>query len=567
MSNKHERVFRVVFLVCCWMGGWAQALAADEIHWTVTGPTSVTVDWKGPETEIHYGLTSAYGKTVAARQPSPLPFSSSGPFWEARLTGLAEDTVYHYAIGDGPDQTFRTPPPRGTSGFTVAVEGDIADSARRWRMGVVQGLIAAGPPAFVLAVGDLTYGNKYGQDAVDQHFNDVMVWSRYAAYMPAWGNHEWDKPYDPATGTGDDLRNYKGRFDFPNPQTSPGSPAVSCCGEDWYWFDFGNTRFIAYPEPWKGAWVDWNVKADALMDEAQADPAIAFIVTYGHRPAYSSGHHPGSSTLKGYLDALGAGHSKHVLNLNGHSHNYERTYPQSGVVHVTAGIGGANLGQDGSCLWLTCIQPSWSAFRAMHHGFLRLRFLSDRIEGEAICGPPGGKTSNINDITCDQGTIMDRFTVISREAPNLIGNPSFEEDLSGWRSYGGSTIERVSGGFAGAFSAQVTGPASTATFGINDHPNWILATPAPGTRYRAAAWVQSAGSTGRAKLRIREFNNGVLVRSTYSPAVVLSPTWQLLLLELVAQNSGSTIDIQVLDTPVTVSEVFLVDDISIRIIP
>ena len=69
-------------------------------------------------------------------------------------------------------------------------------------------------------VGDLTYGNVEGQGAVDQHFNDAMAWSQTAAYMPAWGNHEWDTP---AT---DDLRNYKGRFALPNSQRALGSPGV-----------------------------------------------------------------------------------------------------------------------------------------------------------------------------------------------------------------------------------------------------------------------------------------------------------------------------------------------------
>jgi hypothetical protein len=220
--------------------------------------------------------------------------------------------------------------------------------------------------------------------------------------MPAWGNHEWDIP------NSDDLRNYKGRFDFPNPQTSPGSPAVSCCGEDWYYFDYGNTRFISYPEPWSGALSDWNTKAKAIMDAAQADSSIAFIVTYGHRPAYSSGHHPGESTLKSYLDGLGATHSKYVLNLNGHSHDYERTLPQSHVVHITAGVGGSGLEQDGSCLWLICTKPSWSAKRFMHQGVVKLTFGASSIQGAFICGPAGGGT---NDITCSQGQAIDTFSI------------------------------------------------------------------------------------------------------------------------------------------------------------
>ena len=62
----------------------------------------------------------------------------------------------------------------------------------------------------MIVAGDLTasYANENGQSAVDRHFDDVMAWSQTSAYMPAWGNHEWDEP--------DDLRNYKGRFAIPH---------------------------------------------------------------------------------------------------------------------------------------------------------------------------------------------------------------------------------------------------------------------------------------------------------------------------------------------------------------
>jgi calcineurin-like phosphoesterase family protein len=385
--------------------------AADEIHWTLTGPTSVTFDWRGSETSIRYGLTNSYGLSASAQTPTPLPYSSSGPFKEARITSLLPATLYHYSIGTGPDHTFRTMPVVGST-FKVMVEGDIGDTTNYARVGAVQTLVAREAPAFVLMVGDLTYGNDHGQSCVDIHFNNVMKWSQDAAYMPAWGNHEWDS-------SGDNFNNYKGRFDFPNPQTSPGAPSAGCCGEDWYWFDCANVRFIAYPEPFSGAWSDWNTKAKAVMDAAQANPAIRYIVTMGHRPAYSSGHHPGDSTLKGYIDGLGTGHSKYVLNLNGHSHDYERSFPQHGVIHITAGTGGSTLEEDGTCLWLGgCTKPSWCAFRAMHHGVLQLTFTPTGILGEAVCGPAGDTGSNKNDITCTSGNVFDSFT---------IGNPSIVE--------------------------------------------------------------------------------------------------------------------------------------------
>ena len=250
---------------------------------------------------------------------------------------------------------------------------------------------------------------------IDQHFNDVMAWSKEAAYLPVWGDLEW------ISSSTDSFKNYKGRFAVPNSQTSPGSPLAG--GKDWYWFDYGNTRFITLPEPWSGAWSAWNTTAGELMAQAQADPNIKFIVTFGHRPAYSSGHYSGSATLKGMLDTLGDTYSKYTLNINGHSNNYERSLPQHGVTHVTVGTGGANLTQDGTCLWLTCTKPAWSAFRAMHLGALKLHFTGSGIAGSFICGPAGGGK---NDVNCTKGSVVDNFTIASPTvtvAPSAIAAP------------------------------------------------------------------------------------------------------------------------------------------------
>jgi hypothetical protein len=395
----------------------APASAADEIHWTMTSPTSVTVDWRGPSPILRYGVTSNYHRTAVAHPPAIEPFSSTGPFWEARIKGLQPGTSYHYSIDGGPDHVFHGTPGPG-SRFTVYVEGDVGSSIAYRTVAPVQSLIADGAPTFVLVVGDLSYANSYGLAAVDQHFNDVMTWSQDAAYMPIWGNHDW-------SSTGDDLRNYKGRFDLPNGRSSPGSPLVSCCGQDWYWFDAGNTRFIAFPEPYSGAWAAWYEGAKGLMSQAEANSAIHFIVTFGHRPSYSSGNHAGLETIRGMLDSLGANYPKYVLNLTGHSHDYERTTPQFGVTHVTVGTGGATLEADtGACAWSGgCPPPAWSAYRALHHGALRLDFDPYSIHGVMLCGPP----ARHNDVTCGTGEALDSFTLGGDTAPifaNVPGNLS-----------------------------------------------------------------------------------------------------------------------------------------------
>jgi parallel beta-helix repeat protein len=374
--------------------GSADTGTADEIHYTFTGPTSVTFDWRGTATAIQYGSTASYGTTVAAHAPTPLPFSSTGPFQEADLTGLQAGATYHYSIGGGPDQTFETEP---TGSFRFDVAADIGSSTLYPNVGTTMTQIAADNPDFVLMVGDLTYGNVDGQAAVDQHFNDTMAWSQTAAYMPAWGNHEWETP------SADDLRNYKGRFVLPNAQGAVGSPGPGCCGEDWSWFDAGGVRFISYPEPYSGSstWTAWATKADSIMAAAQSDPSISYIVTFGHRPAYSTGFHPGETSLATILDGLGDKYSKYVLNLNGHSHDYERFQPIHRITHITTGGGGSAL------------EPPWTstdsrtAFRAMHLEHLRIDVTSTGMRIDAICGPPTSR----DDVTCTQGSVMDSYTI------------------------------------------------------------------------------------------------------------------------------------------------------------
>jgi PKD repeat protein len=160
--------------------------------------------------------------------------------------------------------------------------------------------------------------------------------------------------------------------------------------------------------------------------------------------------------------------------------------------------------------------------------------------------------------------------VITVVASNAVANPSFETDTSGWKSYPGSTtlIERVPGGQDGAFALEVRGPATTGEFGINDSPNWVTSTPAAGTRYRVSAWVRAAASTGQARIRVREYLNGSKVGgTTYSPLVPLTPAWQLVTLDYIAQTGGAALDVQVLDYPVAAGEVFQTDNIIIRIVP
>jgi hypothetical protein len=364
---------------------------ATELHYTYGGPTSVTFDWNGTASSLRYGRTKRYGSIVAAELPKIIPFSSKGPFRQVTITRLKPGRTYHYSVGNVAS-TFSAPP---LGRFRFDVEADVGASNDFSAVTVTQKQIVADRPAFVIAAGDLTYGNDNGLAAVDRHFNDVMPWSRFAAYMPAWGNHEWDE-------SSDDMRNYKGRFMLPHPQSSPDAPSKGCCGQDWGWFDAGGVRFIAYPEPYSyNSWRDWLAKADPLMAAAQRNPKIHFIVTFGHRPAYSTGYHPGDPLLASEMNTLGDRYSKYVLNLNGHSHNYERFLPIHHVVHITAGGGGADLEP-----WSRGKDPK-TAFRALHLEHLRVDVTAKQLRIQAICGPPASH----QDISCTLDSVIDSYTI------------------------------------------------------------------------------------------------------------------------------------------------------------
>ena len=63
-----------------------------------TGPTSVTFDWRGTGNSMSIWSKDSPPHDVPAHTPSPLPFSASGPWKEATVTGLEPGMEYGYEI-------------------------------------------------------------------------------------------------------------------------------------------------------------------------------------------------------------------------------------------------------------------------------------------------------------------------------------------------------------------------------------------------------------------------------------------------------------------------------------
>ena len=199
-------------------------------------------------------------------------------------------------------------------------------------------------------------------------------------------------------------------------------------------------------------------------------------------------------------------------------------------------------------------------------------FVGPKTEPTAIHAYPDAGTYVLSVVvmpSADPPFTIFRDIHITDDNANLVGNPSFETDTSGWVPYqDGATLDRVPDGCDGAFSVEITGdPSSAATFGLNDSPDWVISTLAAGMVYRFTAKIKSNTNSGRSFLRIREYLDGVKVGpTTESNAVILLPTWQTVTIDRVSEAAGSALDLQILNDPLVSGEVFQVDAVSIRVI-
>ena len=178
-------------------------------------------------------------------------------------------------------------------------------------------------------------------------------------------------------------------------------------------------------------------------------------------------------------------------------------------------------------------------------------------------------TANVT-ATCEGKSGSSAITITTDPVtllPNLVRNPSFEVDASGWGTFYNSTIERVAGGYDGLYALQMTGTTAIDWgFGVNDSPDWIRPTTAAGKRYRFSAHVRSLANHGIARIRIREYviATKALLGQISTFGLSLTPTWQTLVVDYTTLSAGSTLDVQVKDSPIVPGEVFLTDDISIK---
>jgi hypothetical protein len=145
---------------------------------------------------------------------------------------------------------------------------------------------------------------------------------------------------------------------------------------------------------------------------------------------------------------------------------------------------------------------------------------------------------------------------------NLVGNPGFETNLTGWGPSGTKVVlERVSGGHSGSWSARIRNSGtSSVTMKLDDSPNWVSVSTT-GT-YTVSLWARADSAGAKLTLKIREYASSTNIASRSSD-LILSTSWQKVSLTYTAARPGtSTLDLTAYITGGAGAS-FLVDDVSI----
>ena len=151
---------------------------------------------------------------------------------------------------------------------------------------------------------------------------------------------------------------------------------------------------------------------------------------------------------------------------------------------------------------------------------------------------------------------------------NLLSNPSFEVNLSGWGGWQASLArEAQSGAPAGGYVAKVTRSSGT-SFTIDDGARAVSSTTA-GRSYVAEAWVRAATASAVGKpirIILRERTRaGTVVADVGSPNVALTNAWQRITISRVTTTTGGNLGVRVAQSSAATGNAFWVDAAMLRV--
>jgi len=296
------------------------------------GPSSIIVRWEGvfknrPKVfvqEAPAGKIRSFPATPVRDHVFTVDdvLTAKNILFTSSIQGLSPNTTYHYWLQSdsysGKKYQFKTLNTKAED-FAFLVMSDAQSgwevTTRSIRESVMKYAFdeypdeANFPIRTALFAGDLVQnGSQYSR--WKKEFFDPMqpLLARIGTY-PALGNHE------------EDDRLYFSYFDLP----TNGSKGYL---EHWYYFDYGNVRFITLDTNTKyrvQAQLDW---LDKLLETSAQDPKIDFVIAQFHHPHKSELWLAGETAYSGELEKRLVAYSqktaKPSLYFCGHTHGYSR---------------------------------------------------------------------------------------------------------------------------------------------------------------------------------------------------------------------------------------------------
>lgn len=149
---------------------------------------------------------------------------------------------------------------------------------------------------------------------------------------PAQYEEKFAKPYAPVTDLGIEIRAVLGNHDV---LTDPdGMISAFKMPSRYYSIEEGPAHFFALdssPGVVDASQATW---LDAELSRSEARWKVVLL----HHPIYSSGLHGSTVPIRDALESMLVRHGVQLV-LSGHDHNYERTIPLNGIVHIVSGAG------------------------------------------------------------------------------------------------------------------------------------------------------------------------------------------------------------------------------------
>ena len=300
---------------------------------------SIYVCWHAsisPESKVEYGITESLGNF----QKGDVHIWDDSTTWHwVKLTNLEPETVYYYKAISGTMSSdifkFKTPPSVGskTGHIRFAIIGDtrtfpnqftnVVSSIREKVADLYGDSNIENNLNLILSNGDIVHYGPTLSQYKPQWFEPLSGITANVPIMVSIGDHEHDA---------DNYYHYMKYEDFAGPQ-----------GEKYYSFKYGRVLFIAVHSIFHtDQQLQW---LDNLLQTAETDSTIDWVMTYTHRPGHSEIWPDGNeSYVQEHVIPILSKYSKADILTYGHSHAYERGQVTDASLRLLEnGGGGAEL--------------------------------------------------------------------------------------------------------------------------------------------------------------------------------------------------------------------------------